>query len=104
MLIMPDGRMNVHLIHNWPKNATKVTTSAAIPLNQWTHVVVSVTPPGKQKDVKIFFDGNPVAHTVDSDTLDGSTLTAHPVWLGSARRYASLRRQDRQPDFAGKPT
>ena len=36
MLIMPDGRMNVHLIHNWPGNATKITTMPAISKDVWT--------------------------------------------------------------------
>ena len=92
-LIMPDGRMNVHLIHNWPGNATKITSSQAIPLEQWTHVVVSVSAPGKAQDVQVYFNGRPVEHIVDSDTLNGSTLTEHPVWIGL--------RED-TPPFAGK--
>ncbi len=93
MLIMPDGRMNVHLIHNWPGNATKITTVPRIPLNQWTHVAVRCAAPGKAVDIQVFLNGTPAGHTVDTDTLDGTTLTDHPVWLGLRART---------PPFAGK--
>jgi len=82
MLIMPDGRMNVHLIHKWPNNGTKITSEPSIPKNRWTHVSVTCSAPGKAENVRLFFNGHAVPHSIDSDTLKGSTLTQHPVWLG----------------------
>ncbi len=82
MLIMDDGRLNVHLIHDWPGNATKITTVEKIPLEQWTHVSVSCEAPGKAPNIHVAINGRTVEQTVDSDTLDGTTLTTHPVWLG----------------------
>ena len=92
MLIMPDGRMNVHLIHNWPGNGTKITTVPRIPLDRWSHIVVRCQAPGKAANIEVVVNGSSVEHTVDKDTLDGSTLTEHPVWLG-------LRSQT--PPYAG---
>lgn len=82
MLMGADGRMSVHLIHQWPGNATKVTTARPIPLNHWTHVTVASQPPGKAGNIAVWFNGQPVAVTVDADTLDGPTRTDHPLWLG----------------------
>ena len=92
MLIMPDGRMNVHLIHDWPKNATKVTTKLTIPKKKWTHVVVVSQAPGMAANLRIFMNGRRVPFTTDSDTLNGSTVTKHPFWIG----YRS-----QTPEFAG---
>ncbi len=82
MLIMPDGRLNVHLIHKWPNNGTKITSQLKIPKNRWSNILVTCSAPGKAKDIQIFFNGQPIPHTTDSDSLNGSTLTDHPVWVG----------------------
>ena len=82
ILLMDDGRMNVHLIHDWPDNATKITTNGKIPRDQWTHVTVTVASPGAAANIAVYINGRPTAATVDSDTLNGSTLTEHPVLLG----------------------
>ena len=93
MLIMPDGRLNVHLIHKWPSNGTKITSELKIPKDRWSSIAVTCSAPGKAKNIQIYFNGQLVPHTVDSDTLNGSTLTEHPVWVG-------LRAQT--PAFAGQ--
>lgn len=93
VLIMPNGRINVHLIHQWPKNATKVTTKIPIQKNQWTHVVVTNRAPGRAKDIQVYLNGHSVACSIDSDSLTGSTLTDHPTWLGfraKTNRFAGL--------------
>ena len=95
MLIMPDGRLNVHLIHQWPGNATKITTGSTIPLEQWTQVAVTCQAPGKAANINVFFNGRPVTHSVDSDSLNGSILTDHPLWLGW---------RGQTPRFAGRLT
>ncbi|MEM8678487.1 MAG: DUF1549 domain-containing protein, partial [Planctomycetota bacterium] len=93
VLINPDGRMNVHLIHHWPDNATKVTTHRKLPLDRWTFVVVSVAARGKADDVTVAFDMQPVETDTEADTLDGTIRTDHPTWIGM--------RGDTQP-FAGQ--
>ncbi len=82
MLIMADGRLNVHLIHKWPSNGTKITSELKIPKGRWSNIAVTCSAPGKAENIQIYFNGQPVPHTVDSDTLNGSTLTDHPLWVG----------------------
>ncbi|MDG1808638.1 MAG: DUF1553 domain-containing protein [Pirellulaceae bacterium] len=82
MLLMPNGRMNVHLIHDWPSNGTKITTRMPLPKDQWTHVVVAVRTPGKAADIQVYMNGQKVPVAVNLDSLDGTTITDHPLWLG----------------------
>jgi hypothetical protein len=82
MLISPDGRLSVHLIHNWPGNATKITAEVKIPQDHWSNVVVVCQAPGKAENIQVYLNGQAVRQTVNSDSLDGSILTKHPVWLG----------------------
>ncbi|MDG2014320.1 MAG: DUF1553 domain-containing protein, partial [Pirellulaceae bacterium] len=83
ILIMANGRINVHLIHDWPSNGTKLTTRMPLPKNQWTHVVVTVQAPGKAADIKVYLNGQTVPVAVNRDSLNGTTVTDHPLWLGN---------------------
>lgn len=88
VLIMPNGRINVHLIHQWPNNATKITTDTPIQKDRWTHVVVTNQAPGRAKDIQVYLNGRQVTCSTDSDSLAGSTLTEHPTWLGFRAKTA----------------
>lgn len=92
MLISPDGRLSVHLIHSWPGNATKITAEVKIPKDRWSNVVVACRAPGKAEDLQVYLNGQPVRQAVDNDSLDGTTLTDHSMWVG-------LREQT--PAFSG---
>ncbi len=91
MLIMPDGRMNVHLIHDWPGNATKITTTPVIPKARWSQVVVVWEPPGKAANIRVYLNGQPAPCTVDADSLEGTILTDHPLWLGLRQDFTVFR-------------
>ena len=87
MLLNDDGRLSVHLIHNWPSNAIKETTQSVLPSNVWSNVTVTYDGSKKAKGLKIFFDGILKGVEVNSDSLSGTTLTDHSLWIGS-RTYA----------------
>ena len=93
MLINPDGKMSVHLIHEWPRNAIKVTTKESLRHLQWQHVSVVYDGSAKAKGLQVFVNGRKVAVNVNVNALRGSTLTKHPTWLGYrsyTKRFAGL--------------
>jgi len=85
LLMQPGGRLLSHLIHDWPENAIKVETSAALELGRWTHIAYTYDGSRKAAGVHIYFDGLDVPLTTHTDTLDGSLRTETPLRLG--RRY-----------------
>ncbi len=82
LLITGDFQLNVHLIHNWPDNAIKITTVGRLEREHWNHVTVTYDGSSQAAGLKVWFDGNPTEVTINNDHLDGSTETDHPLWLG----------------------
>jgi len=76
-------RFSVHIVHNWPDDAIKVTTrNEVIKEKTFQHVFVTYDGSGKAKGVKLFVDGNEVPTKVDKDALKGSIRTTAPLQLG----------------------
>lgn len=82
LLITGDFQLNVHLIHNWPGNAIKVTSVSRLERDRWNQVTVMYDGSSKASGLSVWIDGNPAELTVNNDNLDGSTKTDHPLWLG----------------------
>ena len=57
MLLSADGRLSVHLIHNWPANAIKVTCNNVFQKGEFAHVVVSYDGSGTAKGIQVFMNG-----------------------------------------------
>ncbi len=89
MLINGDGRLEVHLIHQWPVNAIKVTTTSRIPSGKWTHVCLTYDGSRKAGGLSVFFNDHRVQQDINENSLTGSTLTEHPTWVGF--RHATPR-------------
>lgn len=89
MLLNANGRLSVHLIHNWPNNAIKVTTQTPLPANVWSNVIVTYDASKKAKGMRIYFDGVEKDVDVNTDSLAGTTLTDHSLWIGARTHAAS---------------
>lgn len=93
LLMMPDGRLNVHLIHHWPDNGIKITTHRKLPRNLWTHIMFSYDGSGKASGIQVYFNNSKCDYQIDADHLNGTTLTKHPLWIGARAQT---------PPFAGQ--
>ena len=82
LLITANGQLNVHLIHRWPRNAIKITTESKIPFQQWSHVLITYDGLRKANGIKVYLNNRLVSCDVNEDSLTGSTLTNHPIWVG----------------------
>ena len=86
-------KLAVHIVHNWPENAFKVSTKADVLKEKtWQHVFVTYDGSGKAKGLKMFVDGAEVPVKVDKDALKGSIRTKAPLKIGQRSKDHVLER------------
>ncbi len=79
---MEFGRPTIHLIHDWPDNAIKVSVKNQMPGNRWNFVTVTYDGSSKAKGVKIFVNGEPQELEIMNNNLSASTHTDAPFKIG----------------------
>lgn len=84
-----DNRIGMHLVHQWPNDALKVTARAKIERNQWHQVLITYDGSGDAKGIRIYYDGQPQAIEVHAAKVVSSTSTQTGLKL--AQRSASSR-------------
>jgi mono/diheme cytochrome c family protein len=75
-------RIGMHIIDAWPGNALKVVSKAALPVDKWTHVVITYDGSAKADGLKIYYNGKPQFVNVEQDKLTGSIKTQVPFKIG----------------------
>ncbi len=83
-------RIGMHVIDTWPGNAVKVVSKAALPVDKWTHVVVTYDGSGKSDGFKIYYNGKPQFVNVEQNTLTGTTRTNVPFKIGQRHTSSPL--------------
>ncbi len=68
-LLMENGRLKWSLIHFWPGNAISIATTELLPVNEWTHVVVSYDGSSRAGGLTMFVNGRRAATEVVKDNL-----------------------------------
>ncbi len=79
---MEFGRPTIHLIHDWPDNAIKVSLKNQMPGDRWNFVTVTYDGSSKAKGVKIFLNGELQELEIKKDSLSASTHTDAPFKIG----------------------
>jgi hypothetical protein len=81
-LYLGDGKVYVHLIHHWEDNAIRVNTKQTIPVNQWTHLLVTYDGSSKAAGVKLYINGAPAELEITHDRLSDTIHTDKPAHIG----------------------
>ena len=68
-LLIEDGRLKWSLIHFWPGNAISIVANDKVPVETWTHVVVSYDGSSRADGLKIFVNGYMADTSVVRDCL-----------------------------------
>src|SRR5262249_10814862 len=71
-LWMQQDRVGMHLINTWPDDALKVVSKNPLPLNQWTHVLVTYDGSAKATGARVYYNRVPQPVDVEAAKL-GST-------------------------------
>ncbi|HTE20526.1 MAG TPA: DUF1549 domain-containing protein, partial [Armatimonadota bacterium] len=90
-LYIQDGKVFVHLIHQWDGNALRVNTTQPFEYNQWRHLFVTYDGSSKAAGVKIYVDGKPAAVEVTHDALTGTIVVPGAVHVGRRNPGAPFR-------------
>ncbi len=81
-----DRTISVHIIHQWPNNAIKVSTRGAVlKPGQWQHIFVTYNGSGTPGSVQIYINGEPQKRlVVNASTLQpkASIRTTVPLKIG----------------------
>ncbi|MDG2383832.1 MAG: DUF1553 domain-containing protein [Pirellulaceae bacterium] len=77
-----DGHVSVHLVHQWPENAIKVTTTEKFVKDKWQHVMVSYDGSSLAKGITIFVNGENQPVEINHDKLQSSIRTDKPLLVG----------------------
>jgi hypothetical protein len=100
-LTLEGGRPFVGLIHFWPGNAIGVRATRALPLNQWSRLIVTYDGSSRAAGIRLYLDGAPLATDVVRDQLtkdisyrpeagDRSSDT-HPLTLAARFRDSGFK-------------
>jgi len=81
-LYLGEGKVFVHLIHQWEGNAIRVNTKQPIEANKWTHVFVTYDGSSQAKGVKVYVNGKAAELDVTHDKLTGTIQTSVALRLG----------------------
>ncbi|MCA9239032.1 MAG: DUF1553 domain-containing protein [Planctomycetales bacterium] len=71
---LADRRVGLHLIHDWPSDALKVTSAQSFAPNEWTHVAFTYDGSQKAAGVHVYVNGERVLKKVEANTLASSTV------------------------------
>ena len=89
-LFVNDGRLEVHLVHQFPDNAIKVKSKDKFNANQWLHLFVTYDGLGKGGGLKLFVDGRVREVEIEKEKLSGSILNDEPLRIGSRHEESNF--------------
>jgi hypothetical protein len=81
-MFLGDGKVFVHLIHQWDTDAVRLNTKAQIPQNQWSHLFATYDGSGKAAGVKIYINGRAAETDTTHDRLTGTIKTTRSARIG----------------------
>lgn len=81
-LYLTDGKPTVHLISKSPTDAIRFVAKKAIPLKQWSHVVVTYDGSLKGAGINVYINGDPIPGDAEVDVLKGSIHTTVSAKIG----------------------
>jgi hypothetical protein len=93
-LTLDHGRPFFGLIHFWPGNAIAVRALQPLPLNAWSHLVVTYDGSSRASGIRLYVNGRPVAVDIVRDRLfkditynkaAGDDVNDHPRFTIGAR-------------------
>ena len=102
-LMLYDGKPTFSLVHFWPGNALRVQSKEPLPLNEWTHLVITYDGSSRAGGVQIFRDGraeSDLAIIRDKLTRD---IVHRQQWgdSGAGKNKVQLAGRFRDVGFAG---
>ncbi len=90
-LLVGGGKVSVHVIHQWPENAIKVTTNKALDADKWNHVFATYDGSSKAAGIKIYVNGEAWDWSIEQDGLTDTIKTEKTLLIGSRHPGSRLK-------------
>jgi Protein of unknown function (DUF1553)/Protein of unknown function (DUF1549)/Concanavalin A-like lectin/glucanases superfamily/Planctomycete cytochrome C len=90
-LLLSGGNIEMHLVHQWPDNAIKVSVKKAVTANEWHHIVATYDGSKTAAGIKIFLDSVLEPQDVVTDALRDSFETQQPFRIGLREKSLPYR-------------
>ena len=68
-LHLENNQIVFRMAHSYPQNAIQVTAEPIVPVREWTRITMTYDGSSKAAGVHLFYDGRPVASTIQRDNL-----------------------------------
>ncbi len=93
-LYLKDGRLQANMVLRWLDDGARVESKAVVPLNRWSHVILTYDGSRMAAGIHLYLDGQPLQTTVNLDDLNQSFDAKQPLrigaGLGSTNRFHGL--------------
>jgi len=89
-LELVEGHVRWSAIHLWPGSAASVRVREPLPLDTWTHLVVSYDGSSRASGLRVYVNGLPASLETVRDGLEGP-LAGHTLEVGSRSRGSGFR-------------
>jgi mono/diheme cytochrome c family protein len=90
-LLLEEGKLRWQASREWPGNCASVSTRDSIPVNEWTHVVVSYDGSSRAAGLKIYLNGGAAPVMVVRDQLTKNCGSASAFTFGERVRDSGFR-------------
>lgn len=97
-IILEDGKVKIHLIHQWSNNAVAIVSQQPLQAASWQQLTVTYDGSSKAAGLKLYLDGKPAAVDVEIDSLTESIRNQAQAYVG--QRSKSLQLHGRVAKFA----
>ena len=81
-LLWSSGKIELHLVHQWPDDAIKVASKQVLAADQWYHIVASYDGSKTAAGIKIYVDSKSEACDILQNSLSGPIDTEQPFRIG----------------------
>jgi len=96
-LFLQGGKPAPHFVNSWPNDALKVVSKTALPMNQWSHILVTYDGSKKPDGVKIYINGKLTGQDIEANTLKSTIHTDVSMKIG--RRTGDTGVQEQVDDL-----
>lgn len=90
-LLYEDGRLRWMVSREWPGNCIAIRSKDSVPVNEWTHVVVSYDGSSKAAGLKLFLNGSEAPIETVRDHLTKNCGSGKGITFGERVRDSGLR-------------
>jgi len=88
VIVLADGNLEVHLVHQWPEDALAVVTQQPLPADRWVALGVTYDGSSQASGLRIYVDGVAADVRTQANSLKQEIAVDQPLRLG--RRTKSL--------------